>query len=173
MNQIRPTVDPLLFRQVMSRFASGVTIVAVRRADGGVQAMTANAFMSGSLEPPLCVVCIAKRAQMHPHMSAAGQFSVNVLGRGEENYSNHFAGRPVPGLAVSFGDNAGVPVLGEAIARITAARVAIHDCGDHDLFVGHIMTMEAGAGEPLIYYASRYGSFLPAPEQPDEVGPFW
>ena len=63
--------------------------------------MTANAFMSGSLEPPLCVVSVAKRAHMHGHLGAAGRFSVNILAAGQEDFATHFAGRPVPGLEVA------------------------------------------------------------------------
>ena len=66
----RPEIDPRLFRRVMGRFASGVTVITAGHGDD-VRGMTANAFMSASLDPPLCVVSIAKRARLHAHLAEA------------------------------------------------------------------------------------------------------
>jgi len=136
MNIVTPLdrVDPAHFRRVMGRFASGVTVI-VADVGGDTRGMTANAFMSGSLEPPLCVVSVAKRAHMHGHLAAAGRFSVNILAAGQEDLATHFAGRPVPGLKVAFGEIKGVPAIGDAAARIAAEVGAHHDCGDHTLVV--------------------------------------
>src|SRR5690348_11140779 len=89
-------IDLALLRRVMGSFATGVTVI-VAEADGDIRGMTANAFMSGSLEPPLCVVSIAKRAHMHGHIAAAGRFSVNILSVAQEELALHFAGRPTGG----------------------------------------------------------------------------
>ena len=76
MNALEPRreIDPALFRRVMGSFATGVTVI-LAEVKGETRGMTANAFMSGSLEPPLCIVSVAKRAHMHAHLAAAERFS--------------------------------------------------------------------------------------------------
>ena len=155
----RPEIDPRLFRRVMGRFASGVTVITAEE-DGEVRGMTANAFMSGSLEPPLCVVSIAKRAHMHARLARATYMGVNILADGQEGISQHFAGRPVAGLRPAFERAAGVPLLADASARIATEIVARHDCGDHSLIVGHILHMDADDRLPLLYHAGRYAHLL-------------
>ncbi len=122
MNMPEPAheIDPAHFRRVMGRFATGVTVITAR-ADGEVRGMTANAFMSGSLEPPLCIVSVTKRAHMHGHLIEAGAFAVNILAdRPGGPTRTHFAGRPIPGLDVPFVDLKGVPTLADASACIVA-----------------------------------------------------
>lgn len=152
-----PPIDPGLFRAVMSRFATGVTVIATR-TEGVTHAMTANAFMSGSVMPPLAVISIAKRARMHDHLLAGEHFSVNVLTRQQEAVSRHFAGRPVQGLDVAFEPVEGVPLLTQSLARVAARIVASHECGDHTLFVGRILHMDNSEGDPLLFFNSRYSS---------------
>src|SRR5580698_9273154 len=84
--------DTELFRKTMGGFATGVTVITVDAA-GGPHGMTANAFMSGSLTPPLCVVSIAKRANTHAMVVAAGRFGVNILGEDQRDLAIYFAGR--------------------------------------------------------------------------------
>jgi flavin reductase (DIM6/NTAB) family NADH-FMN oxidoreductase RutF len=174
MNEaVRPN-DASLFRSVMARFATGVTLIAARCPDGSVRAMTANAFMSGSLEPPLCVICVAREAHLHACLEVARDFSVSLLGRGQEAYSNHFAGRAVEGLAPSFVDIDGVPVLSDAIAHIVCAKRAAHECGDHTLFIGEIRVLGSRRGEPLVYYDGKYGSFRKSDaDDAEDVPPIW
>lgn len=174
MNHIeRPhEIDPLHFRKVMGRFATGVTVITAK-AGGERHGMTANAFMSGSLDPPLCVVSVARRARMHAHLLEAGRFAVNILAAGQVDYANHFAGRLIPDLAVQFAEIDGIPTLADASARMTTDVVASHDCGDHTIFIGHIATMLADDRSPLIYHDGRYAALTPAhgPETP--LPEFW
>ena len=159
----RDSVDPALFRKVMGRFATGVTVVTARAGDE-TRGMTANAFMSASLDPPLCVVAVDKRAHMHAHLVRAGRFAINILAEGQEAYARHFAGRPDPALAIAFAGMDGVPTLVEATARMTAVLSAAHDCGDHTLYVGRILSMTAADGKPpLLFYASRYRALASEP----------
>ena len=85
-----------LFRRVMASFVTGVTVITTQ-VRGEIRGMTANAFMSGSLEPPLCVISVGKKARMHAFLLEAGHFGVNTLARGQEALIGHFAGRPVEG----------------------------------------------------------------------------
>lgn len=153
----RPELDSVLFRRVMSRFATGVTVITAEH-DGEVRGMTANAFMSGSLEPPLCVVSVAKRAHMHAVMLTASHFGVNILAENQREISEHFAGRPDAGLAVDFDRRGPAPLLANACGRIVAEIAAHYDCGDHTLFIGHILRMDADDRSPLLYHSGRYRS---------------
>lgn len=156
MNEaVRPEVDPILFRRVMSRFATGVTVITAEH-EGEARGMTANAFMSGSLEPPLCLVSVAKRAHMHEVMKAATHFGVNILAEGQVEVSDHFAGRPNMGLAIGFERLGPAIMLANACARIATENVAAHDCGDHTLFIGHILHLLTDDRAPLVYHGGRY-----------------
>jgi flavin reductase len=160
-------VDTNLFRRVMGRFATGVTVIT---ADvlGSVRGMTANAFMSGSLAPPLCLVSIAVNAHMHAHLITAGRFGVSILAKGQEELSLHFAGHVRDHLTVEFERVAMVPVLKGASAMIAAETQTRHDCGDHTLFVGRITYLRESDGAPLVYCSGKYGAFVPSNEQARE-----
>jgi flavin reductase (DIM6/NTAB) family NADH-FMN oxidoreductase RutF len=166
-------IEPRLFRRVMGRFATGVTVITAQ--DGGkVRGMTANAFMSASLDPPLCVVAVAKRARMHRVLEKVRHFGVNVLADGQEALSTHFAGTPAPGLSPDFDRRGPVPLLADACARLATEIVACHDCGDHTLFVGHILHMDSDDRTPLVYHAGRYGTVVHRPGDHDATEPeFW
>jgi flavin reductase (DIM6/NTAB) family NADH-FMN oxidoreductase RutF len=159
-----PALDHALFRSVMGRFASGVTVITVSTGDA-MRGMTANAFMSGSLEPPLCVVAVDKEARMHRALISAERFAVNMLAEGQESLSRHFSGRPVAGISIKLEEIGGVPVLAEATARIVAQLVAAHSCGDHTLFIGEILHMDEENRPPLLYYKGRYAKLARAPAE--------
>jgi flavin reductase (DIM6/NTAB) family NADH-FMN oxidoreductase RutF len=91
-----------LFREMMGSFATGVTVIttATRRE---VRGMTANAFMSGSLSPPLCVISVACAARMHGFLAEAGHFGVSILSQDQQRLSAHFAGQTDADLKVCFG----------------------------------------------------------------------
>lgn len=160
------------FRRIMGRFATSVTVITAA-ADGNTRGMTANAFMSGSFDPPLCVISIAKRANMHDHLIAAGAFGVNFLAAGQENLAMHFAGRQLPDLEVAFGDHHGIPGIIGVSALITAAVSARHECGDHSLFVGAIISMRADDRPPLLYHASHFAALVPLREAAPAALEFW
>jgi flavin reductase (DIM6/NTAB) family NADH-FMN oxidoreductase RutF len=166
------SADPAQFRRVMGRFASGVTVITAA-AGGETRGMTANAFMSGSLEPPLCVVSVAHRAHMHSHIEKAGAFAVNILAAGQEKLAFNFAGRPVAGLEVTFRDFHGVPTIVGASGLITATLSAAHPCGDHTLYVGAITSMSADNQPPLLYHAGKFGALVPLKEATPEMPEFW
>jgi flavin reductase (DIM6/NTAB) family NADH-FMN oxidoreductase RutF len=155
--ELAPPIDASLFRRVMGRFVSGVIVIAAE-SGGEVRGMTASAFMSGSLNPPLILVSVAKRAVMHAHLMAAGRFSISVLCEGQQEIANHFAGRSRAASAPEFTYIGTIPVLGGAATIVTAETVATHECGDHTIFVGHILTMTADDSPPLVYHAGKFGA---------------
>jgi len=160
-------VDAPLFRRVMSRFATGVTVITVE-AEGRVRGMTANAFMSGSLSPPLCLISVALKAHMHAYLLGAERFGVNILAEGQEALGTHFAGRSVDQVNVEFERVGCVPLLKQASAVIAAEIEARHDCGDHTVFVGRIFFMRDDGRAPLVYHGGRYGAFVSSAQEASE-----
>jgi flavin reductase (DIM6/NTAB) family NADH-FMN oxidoreductase RutF len=166
-------VDSKLFRRVMGRFATGVTVITAE-VEGGVRGMTANAFMSGSLSPPLCIVSVATKARLHAALNAAGHFGVSMLAQGQEAISQHFAGQGVEQPEVLFEHMNGVPVLAGVSAAIAAEIVARHDCGDHSLFIGRILAMRDDERPPLVFHAGKYATVHYRKEAPaNQAIDFW
>jgi flavin reductase (DIM6/NTAB) family NADH-FMN oxidoreductase RutF len=157
------TVSEAEFRTALSRFATGVTVLTT--CDGERPAgVTVNAFTSVSLNPPLVMVCIDKRSHLHDIVARAGFYAVNVLGAHQQATSRRFAGQTADRAerfrATPYHHGAtGAPLLDEAIAHIECRLVAIYPGGDHDIYLGQVEAVNVGAGDPLLYYHSRYGSF--------------
>ena len=150
-----PIVDAAQFRRVMGRFASGLTVITAE-AGGEIRGMTASAFMSGSLDPPLIVISVARKARMHDHLLAAGRFGVNILCADHRDIATHFAGRPVDGLNAAFAVRDGIPVLEACDTVITATVEATHACGDHTIVVGRILSLTSDEQPPLLYHAGQF-----------------
>jgi flavin reductase len=169
----RPPVDLKLFRQVMGCFATGVTVITAE-AEGGVRGMTANAFMSGSLVPPLCIVSVSKKARLHAALKNARHFGVSMLAQGQEAISQHFAGQGVAQPDVCFEHMDGVPVLAGVSAAVAAMIDARHDCGDHGLFIGHVVGLRDDGRPPLVYHSGKYATLHYRKTTPaDQTIDFW
>ena len=136
-------------------------------ADDGAECreMTANAFMSGSLEPPLIIVSIGRRARMHRILEVADVFGVTVLAREQQGHSRWFAGQAGGRgqLVRVFARLLYAPVLGGGNASLAARIVHRYPCGDHTLFVGAVEALEVDEGgrPPLLFYAGRYAHVDP------------
>ena len=142
------------FRDALGRFASGVTIVTA--VDGEkTHGMTANAFVSVSLDPPLVLVSLDNRSRIHRILSSAGRFGVSVLAEDQRGLSEHFAGRGVG--EARFVSRAGTPVVEGAIAYFVVHVVDAHGAGDHTLYIGRVEHYEARNDRPLLFYAGKYG----------------
>jgi len=151
------------FRDVMGRFATGVTVITTQ-ADGRTHGMTANGFMSVSLEPPLVVISVRCESKMIASLDAAGVYGVSVLGFEQAVLSRHFAGRPIDGLEEPFVEIEGVPMIAGAIAHITTKVVDRHVVGDHVLFVGEVTSADHVSGDPLIFHSGTYHAVTNADE---------
>ncbi len=149
------TIDPREFRTTLGRFASGVTVVTTEM-DGQIHGMTANAFMSVSLDPPLVVVSVDNRATLHKLLPLSKRYGISILSEHQEALSQHFARRPVEGLRIPFIEKHGVPVLDGAVAQIIAHVVEAHRAGDHTLYIGHVEHLEYTDAKPLVYFAAQY-----------------
>ena len=118
-------LSPQEFRQTLGRFASGVTIITARGDER--RGMTASAFVSVSLQPPLILVSVDTRAHMHALLLQADvtHFGVNVLSATQRHLSDHFAGRPGPEDQVPWFEHEGLPLIGGSVAQLVCrARTA-------------------------------------------------
>ena len=167
-NEAAAGFDERHFRRALGRFATGVVVISTGSGDH-LHAMTANAFMSGSLKPPLIVVSVGHRARMHERLMNSARFGVSVLSDTQEPHSRHFAGEPQGRLAPRFAPVDGLPdvvLLEHAAARFAARMVDRHPCGDHTLFVGEVLVFSLDEHAPLIFFGGRYGSVAKPFEAP-------
>lgn len=153
-------IDKDLFRAVLGRFASGVTIVTTVDAQGQDQGLTVSAFSSLSLDPPLVLVCIDHTASVWPAFEAASHFAINILAATQEALSRRFSSREgdrFDDVGFSRGVT-GVALLDDTLAAVECAVIARVPQGDHSILVGSV---EAGATrdlQPLLYYRGGYAS---------------
>ncbi|GIV88815.1 MAG: flavin oxidoreductase [Chloroflexus sp.] len=150
------TIDQRLFRSTMGCFATGVTVITTAR-DGYVHGMTANAFLSVSLDPPLVLVSIGRSAKMHSLLAPGGRYGVSKLSEEQEHLSRHFSGKPITDLQPQFVWHNETPLLADALAHVVARVVDVHPAGDHTLFIGLVEHLAYRDGRPLLYYRGRYG----------------
>lgn len=154
------SLDPQLFKAVLRRWASGVTIVTTHAA-GRDAGMTMSAFSSVSLEPPLVLVCADKKAKTRPLIDASGIFAVNVLAADQQALSDRFAkdGNEdvrFDGLECRRGAS-GALWLPDTLAVIDCRLAATHDAGDHVIYVGHVIAAEVHPTRaPLVYCDAGY-----------------
>lgn len=150
-------VDEYRFRSVLSRFASGVTVVTA--VDAGVDhGITVSAFCSLSLDPPLVLVCIDHATEMHRILSTAVAFAVNVLAADQEELARKFSDPDndrFEGTSFARGAN-GAALLTGVAAQIQCALVQSFEGGDHTVYVGRVEAAEASDAQPLLYYRGGY-----------------
>src|SRR5262249_11321058 len=135
-----PIASSSLFRDLMSRFASGITIVTAIKPDGRPHGMTASAVASLSLQPPLVVVCIDKNADIHPIMDTTRCFALSILAADQEPLSRRFAedrADRFEGVAHTIGMD-GLALIDGALAHITCRKWAAFPGGDHTVFLGQV-----------------------------------
>jgi flavin reductase (DIM6/NTAB) family NADH-FMN oxidoreductase RutF len=145
-------------RQVMGHFATGVTIITTLNKDGQLHGLTANAFTSVSLEPPLLLISVDKKAESWPAFEESKVFTVNILSDSQEALSRKFAvsgGNKFEGVAYRIGAN-GAPILDGVLSYIECTLYAAYEGGDHSLYLGSIQQAEIREGKPLLFYRGGY-----------------
>ncbi len=151
-------INPDEFRSALSRFAAGVTVVTTRDGDGRPCGLTASAFTSVSLEPPLVLVCVDRAATAHPAFEQHGWFAINVLAKSQESLSRQFAasgGDKFAGVAFREGCSS-LPLIEGALVALECRLVSRHPAGDHTIFVGQVEGVSIASGHPLVYFQGRY-----------------
>lgn len=148
-------MDDRLFRTAMGKFPTGVTVLLTEN-EGTVHGMTANAFMSVSLDPKLVVVSIKKNARMLSKIQQTKKFTVNILSSEQEEISKAFAGQLKEDYNISFEKLSEQPVIPEAIAQVACTVSSEHVEGDHILFIGKASDIQVTDGNPLLFFNGRY-----------------
>lgn len=153
------------FRQALGAFATGVTVITTRAGDNGY-GMTANAFSSVSLDPPLVLICAIAGNEGSDVIASNGKFAVNILAADQEPLSRFFSSKDRPRGADAFRDVAhkngvtGCPILDGVAGHLDCTLVATHEAGDHVIFVGEVQAMDVAPDvEPLLFHGGRYRMF--------------
>lgn len=151
-------ISPADFRHVLSHFASGVTVVTTTDADAQPAGLTASAFTSVSLDPPLVLVCVDHKSQTYPALLERGRFAVNILCADQTDLSKRFASTRLDKFTdVRYRTSElGLPLIDDALAYLECTTVNTHVEGDHTIFVGLVERSGTGSGEPLLYFRGQY-----------------
>ena len=155
-----PHIEKQHFRRICGKFASGITIATVRSPEGAPHGMTANAFTSVSLAPPLVLVCVDHRARILEHFRIGEHFGINILGAAQRHLSERFAGTGYDrfeGVSWRPG-HTGVPLLTDVLATLECARINVVTAGDHDIVIGQVLHADCQDGDPLVFYSSQHRS---------------
>lgn len=156
-----------LFRSVIGRFASSVTVVTAVDDSGTFHGMTATAFASVSLVPPLVLVCVDAQSTMHGILGRGTHFGISFLSAGQEELSRRFGSGEAQrggiaeserfeGVGYTRGANGGAPLLTDALGHIECRIHARHAAGDHMIVVGEVVSAVAHDARPLLYYRGGY-----------------
>jgi flavin reductase (DIM6/NTAB) family NADH-FMN oxidoreductase RutF len=158
-------IDRALFKSVLRRWASGVTVVTTCAGERAL-GMTVSAFSSVSLDPPLVLVCADRAAHTNALIAESGVFAVNILAEGQEDLSTRFSTEGnedvrFEGLACRRAGT-GSPWLPGAAALLDCRVAATHPAGDHVIYIGEVLDAELAEGvEPLLYYDAAYRGLAP------------
>jgi flavin reductase (DIM6/NTAB) family NADH-FMN oxidoreductase RutF len=150
------------FRSALGSFTTGVTVITTRGEDH-LYGMTANAFSSVSLEPPLVLVCVISGTEGAKVLEQNSIFAVNILGASQEAISRYFASRERPrgldafrevphGVAIT-----GAPILEDIAGFLDCRLHATHEAGDHVIFIGEVVALGSSPDvKPLLFSAGKY-----------------
>jgi flavin reductase (DIM6/NTAB) family NADH-FMN oxidoreductase RutF len=149
--------DPAVaLRRTLGMFATGVTVITTRKGEQ-VHGMTANAFMSVSLEPPLVLISVDRRTRMNTLLYEGGHYGVSVLCDTQSALSDRFAGREADGLPEPrFSLVQQTPLVDGALAHFVARVARSYWGGDHSLFLGRVVYARHREGAPLLFHGGRY-----------------
>lgn len=147
-----------LLKNALGRFATGVTVIACKTGDGEFCGMTANSFASVSLDPPLVLWCIRKRASVYSTFISASSFAVSILPEDQRALSERFARRNPKDFSLLEVDvfQTGAPLLKNRIAGFDCLVREFYQGGDHTIVLGEVVAFDSLTGSPLVYFASDY-----------------
>jgi flavin reductase (DIM6/NTAB) family NADH-FMN oxidoreductase RutF len=152
--------DPAIeFRRTLGMFATGVTVITTRVGEQ-IHGMTANAFMSVSLQPPLILISVDRRARMNALLRENVRYGVSVLEERQTALSDRFAGRPGDEGEPLFEIVHETPLVEGALAHLVARVLRSYWGGDHSLFLGRVEYARYGEGTPLLFHGGGYEELL-------------
>ncbi|HEV8454843.1 MAG TPA: flavin reductase family protein [Gemmatimonadales bacterium] len=153
-------IDPFQFRQLLGRFATGVTILTLATPEGRPLGMTANSLASVSLQPPLLSVCVDREAEMHDVILEAPEFVVNVLASPQEALARRFSDKHedrFDGVGYHLSSE-GLILLDSVLAHIVCERHATYPAGDHTIVLGRVVGGATSDERPLLFYRGGYAA---------------
>jgi flavin reductase len=152
------------FRDAVGAFATGINVITTRSEENGY-GLTANAFSSVSLDPPLVLICVGSTSQGCEVIEEIGAFAVNVLSAQQEPLSRYFASKDRPRGRDAFRDVphgeaiTGCPLLDGAVAQLDCRLHAAHEAGDHKIFIGEVVAINVDAeAQPLVFHGGQYAA---------------
>jgi flavin reductase (DIM6/NTAB) family NADH-FMN oxidoreductase RutF len=150
------------FRATVGAFATGVTVVTTS-GEQHAYGMTANAFSSVSLDPPLVLVCVIANSEGSQHIKRNGCFAVNILQADQEPLSRYFASRERPRGQDAFREvphhtaTSGSPIIDGTLAYLDCRLHTAHDAGDHHIFIGEVLELGTTTNtKPLLFHNGQY-----------------
>ncbi len=159
-------LDPRDFRAALGCFATGVTVITARGADGRRVGLTVNSFSSVSLDPPLVLWNLSVHAPSLPVFCAAGHFAVNVLAADQRHLARHFAksadDKFTGADAVLRDGLGGAPLLDGVAALFECRNAERYYGGDHVIFLGAVENYRFTEKQPLVFCRGDYGVFSSA-----------
>lgn len=167
----RDPVDAVTFRTVLGHSATAVGVLTTRDADGFHHGITVSSYASLSLEPPLVLACIDRRARIQEVLCAATSFSISVLSADQELVARRFASRNedrFAGVASSPGLSGNL-LIAEALAHIECDLVDRVLGGDHFIIIGAVKLAHARAGRPLLHFCGAYKDLADRCESLDDA----
>jgi len=148
-------MDDRTFRTAMGKFATGVTVITTKLEDT-VRGMTANAFMSVSLNPKLVLISVDENAHLKQYIQQSQKFAVSILNETQQDLSAYFAGQRREKLDIDFNWFNGMPTIQDSLVNLTCD---VHDvvvAGDHTLYIGKVTDVCLNEGEPLTFFQGTY-----------------
>jgi 3-hydroxy-9,10-secoandrosta-1,3,5(10)-triene-9,17-dione monooxygenase reductase component len=150
--------DPRDFRRALGSFATGVTIITTRDAEGEPVGLTVNSFNSVSMNPPLVLWSLANEAMSLPAFRDADYWAVHILATDQEDLSTRFAKRgedKFADLDIEEG-RGGIPLLKGCTARFQCRTASSYQGGDHLIFIGEVLNYDHFENPPLVFHGGRY-----------------
>lgn len=151
-SKIPEKIDPNTLRQVASAFATGVTVITIEY-DTKILGMTANSFVSISLDPALVMISIRNEAQILEAISIDKKIGINILGETQKHISDHFAGMSNNDLNPSFQMISDTNILEDCLAYYCCTVDRIIESGDHQMILCKVTECKRNEGNPLLYYS--------------------
>jgi 3-hydroxy-9,10-secoandrosta-1,3,5(10)-triene-9,17-dione monooxygenase reductase component len=167
-------IDARAFRDVCSRFVTGVAVVTSFGVDGP-SGMTANAVTSLSLAPPLMIVCFDRTARTLAAVEHSGRLAIQFLAHDQEEVARRFASK-LPEAekfeALDWSDHDGVPAIDGSVAGMACELRELVAGGDHLIALAEVVDLWRADGDPLVFFEGDYWKLTerePAPPEVDEA----
>jgi flavin reductase (DIM6/NTAB) family NADH-FMN oxidoreductase RutF len=154
-----PAFSKAEFRTALGMFATGVTIVTARTADGLLVGLTANSFNSVSMSPPLVLWSLSQTAASMTAFSSGSHYAINILSAGQQELARQFSTKGVDrfaGVTYTLGIS-GAPLIDGAAATFECFNRSRYEEGDHVIFVGEVERCQHREGaSPLLYHGGKF-----------------